>query len=222
MRFEGLIFDMGDVFFDATPWRRWLTDRLQSLGVKITYDQLVEKWESLLVDVYCGRADYWKRFDELLASVGLDVKLARPLAADARDKGKEVQVDRKPFDGVGETLARLKAEGVKLAVLSDTESSGEEVRAGLRQLGLDQYFDAVITSRDIGYAKPAREAYQAAADALAVAADRCGFVGHDADELIGAEKAGLCAIAFNCDPALPADAYIQQFSDLGNLVLGNP
>lgn len=221
MRFEGLIFDMGDVFYDATPWRRWLTGRLQSLGVEITYDQLVEKWESLLVDVYCGHGDYWKRFDELLASVGLDVKLARPLAADAWGKGKEVQVDRKCFDGVGETLARLKAEGVKLAVLSDTESSQEEARAGLRQLGIERYFDAVVTSRDIGYAKPAREAYQAAADALAVAPQRCGFVGHDAGELAGAKKHGLCSIAYNCDPAVAAtaaDVYIEQFSDLSNLV----
>lgn len=221
MRFEGLIFDVGDVFFDATPWRRWLAGRLQSLGVKITYDQLVQKWESLLVDVYCGRADYWKRFDELLASMGLDVKLARQLAADARDKGKEVRVGLGLFDGVARTLGDLQAAGVKLAVLSDTESDEKEVRRMLGSLGIERYFDAVVTSRDIGYAKPAREAYQAAADALAVAADRCGFVGHDADELAGAKKHGLCPIAYNCDPATAADVRIEQFSDLSNLVLAD-
>ncbi len=221
MRFDGLIFDAGDVLFDATPWRRWLAGRLQSLGVKITYDELVERWEALLADVYCGRADYWKRFDEMLAPMGLDARQALEVAADARKKGKEVLVGRKPFEGVARTLADLQAAGVKLVVLSDTESDEKQARRVLVSLGIEGYFNAVITSRDIGYAKPAPEAYQAAVEALGVARESCGFVGHDADELAGAGEAGLYAIAYNCDPAVPADVYIEQFSDLGKLVSAN-
>ncbi|GAG39702.1 unnamed protein product, partial [marine sediment metagenome] len=104
------------------------------------------------------------------------------------------------------------------AVLSDTESDEKNARRMLSSLGIEQYFDAVVTSRDIGYAKPAREAYQAAADALGVAPDRCGFVGHDADELAGAKEVGLCAIAYNSHPGAPADVHIDHFSKLKHCV----
>lgn len=221
MRLDGLIFDVGDVFFDATPWRRWLAGRLRSLDVKITYEQLVEKWESLLVDVYCGRADYWTRFNQLLALVGLNGEQTQQVTAAAKAKAKEVQVGRELFEGVARTLEDLQADGVKLAVLSDTESDEKDARRMLRSLGIERYFDAVVTSRDIGHAKPAGEAYQAAVEALGVAPESCGFVGHDMDELAGAGEAGLCPIAYNCDPAAPADVYIERFSDLSNLVLAN-
>ena len=218
MRLDGLIFDMGDILFDASLWRRWLTDRLNERGVSITYDQLVERWEALLVDVYCGQADYWQRFAQLLANEGLGADAAAALTEEARQKGKELVSDRELFEGVSETLTRLHVAGVKLAVLSDNESGEAGLRGMLADLGIEDCFDAVISSRDIGFAKPSAEAFSAAADALGLASDRCGFVGHDVDELAGAKAGGLYAIAFNYHPDAPADAYLERFSELEAVV----
>ena len=41
----------GDIFFDATVWRRALTEYLQDVGVAIHYTELCRRWEAKLVDV---------------------------------------------------------------------------------------------------------------------------------------------------------------------------
>lgn len=218
MRFDGIIFDAGDILYDASVWRRWLAGQLQALGAEISYEQLVETWESLLVDVYCGRADYWSRFHELLEGFDIGGVQADELTAAARVKGQEVQIGRKPFDGVPETLEKLKATGVKLAVLSDTESGQEKVRATLRQLGIESFFDAVVTSRDIGHVKPSVAAFEAAMEAIDVRVERCAFVGHDVDELDGARHAKLFAVAYNHHPGVDGDVCIEDFRDLWGIV----
>ena len=217
MRFEGLIFDAGDILFDASLWRRWLAEELLSLGVEITREELINKWERMLVDVYKGQADYWQRFGELLSSYRLSAEKVAELTDAAQEKAEQVENGRKVFDGVIETLAKLKEAGVKLAVLSDTESTARKVREMLRSLDIEHYFDAVITSSDIGYVKPQRQAYQAAADALGIELSRCGFVGHDLDELAGAKSAGMFAIAFNSPHKAEADTYIKHFRALENI-----
>ena len=219
MTIQALIFDIGDVLFDASVWRRWLAARLESLGVDVTYGRLVERWEGLLVDVYRGRADYWQRFRELLQGFGLADEKLPPIERDARQKAIEVQVNRTTFEGVPETLAALQAGGIRLVALSDTESGEPQIREILRKLGIDRYFDAVVTSKDIGVCKPHPRAYQAAVAATGLAQDRCAFVGHDVDELEGARDVDLFSVAFNYHPAAPADAYIDRFTELKDVVL---
>jgi len=213
LRYEAVIFDMGDIFFDAGVWRRALVAHLRRLGVDIDYPRLCERWEAKLVDVYVGRREYWSAFREFLDDLGLGPADAEDTIAFARNKAAGLE-DRVLFDGVVETLAELHGMGVKLAVLSDTESREQRVRQRLADLHIEQYFDAVITSADIGHVKPEREAFAAAAAALGVGLQRCAFVGHDVDELAGARDAGLLAIAFNHPPDAPADTYIRHFREL--------
>ena len=217
MRFCGLVFDIGDTLFDATVWRRWLAARLRLLGAPITPDQLVQRWEALLVDVYRGRADYWRRFGELLASMGIRGQRARELTRQARARGHEVQTCRVLFDGVRQTLVELRDAGARLAALSDTESTAADVRRSLADLGIVGCFHAVVSSADIGCVKPQRRAYEAAADALGLPVAACAFVGHDADELAGAMSAGMFAIAYNHDPRARADLYLDDFRQLKDL-----
>jgi putative hydrolase of the HAD superfamily len=211
--FTAVIFDMGDVFFDATAWRKSLTRQLQSLGVAVEYAELCRRWEAKLVAVYLGRRKYWDAFGEFLADFGLTQKDIDDTTAFARRKATEVE-KRTLFDGVAETLAGLKARGLKLAVLSDTESGEAAVRRRLAELGIERYFDAVVASVDIGHVKPEAEAFAAALSRLNVAASEAMFVGHDADELEGAMRCGLTAVAYNYEAAAPADRHISHFSEL--------
>ena len=219
LRFDGIIFDVGDILYDAAVWRRWLTRILQDAGVDVTYPQLVERWEALLVDVYCGRASYWDRFDALLRGVHVPEDRIPAIREAARQKAMDVQKVREPMPGVPATLRRLKEEGVKLGALSDTESGEAKVRAVLTQLGVEEVFDAVVTSVDVGFAKPDPRAYAAAAAALDLDGNRCAFVGHDIDELQGSQHAGLYSIAYNYHPDAPADVYLNDFSDLIDVVI---
>jgi putative hydrolase of the HAD superfamily len=213
---HAMVFDMGDIFFDATPWRKALTAHLRSLGVEIDYPTLCRRWEAKLVDVYLGRREYWAALAEFLADLGLSEKLAADALDFARRQAAVVE-QRTLFDGVAETLAALKAQGLRLAVLSDTESSELRVRRRLAEMGIEQYFDAVVTSIDIGHVKPQPEAFAAALHRLNAQASETVFVGHDVDELEGAMSCGLTAVAYNAEAGVPADRHIESFSELLNL-----
>lgn len=204
---------MGDVFFDATVWRKALAQRLRSEGVAIDYPTLCRRWEAKLVDVYLGRRKYWDAFREFLGDLGLDEARAAKVLAFARETAAAVE-NRVLFDGVAETLARLKAAGLKLAVLSDTESREPRVRQRLAQLGIEAHFDAVVSSVDIEHVKPERQAFTAALARLGVPAAETLFVSHDGDELQGAKRAGLTTVAYNYSEPVPADHHIRHFSEL--------
>ncbi len=214
MRYSAIIFDMGDIFFDATLWRRSLTAYLQQTGVAIDYPTLCQQWETKLVPVYRGECAYWSAFRHWLGELGLNASEIAQIETFARKKASEVET-RTLFDGVAETLAQLKAAGTKLAVLSDTESPETQVRHLLAKLGIERYFDAVVTSVDVGHAKPAPEAYACVLKRLGASPSETAFVGHDAEELEGALRSGLTAIAFNCEPSVaPQSLHLSHFSGL--------
>ena len=219
MRYSAVIFDMGDIFFDATQWRRALVVCLNNQGVAVDYASLCRQWETKLVEVYLGRRDYWDAFREFIAEFRLSEEAAEGVLDFAKAKAADIE-QRTLFEGVAETLARLKAAGLKLAVLSDTESREPRVRQRLAAMEIDQYFDAVSTSVDIGYVKPSPEAYMAALGRLGACPAETVFVGHDQDELDGAHRCGLTAVAFNHAEGVVADRCIRNFPEL--LLLANP
>lgn len=217
MHYAAVIFDMGDVFFDATVWRKALVRHLQQLGVEIDYRQLCRRWERKLVEVYIGRREYWHTLREFVAELPLQATAVDETIAFARRKAAEIE-ERTLFDGVAETLAALKRKGLKLAVLSDTESRQQRVRRRLADLDVERHFDAVVTSRDIGHVKPEPQAFAAALERLGTTAGETLFVGHDEDELDGAMRVGLTAVAYNHEEGVPCDHGIGEFRELLDLV----
>ncbi|MEX2187351.1 MAG: HAD family hydrolase [Pirellulales bacterium] len=220
MSFDGILFDMGDIFFDATPWRRTVSAALAERGVAMDFAEFVRRWEAELVPVYLGRKPYWDAFADLLASFSLDAARRDEVTAIAREKSLAAE-RRTLFPGVAQTLAELRRRGVKLAVLSDTESREPRVRQRLAALGIEDCFQAVVTSIDIGYVKPMPEAFAVALGRLGVEKPAAAFVGHDEDELTGATAFGLTAIAYNYAPGVPADHHLGEFSQLLDVALSS-
>ena len=215
---KALIFDVGDILYDASLWRRWLAVELSQYGETVTYDRLVETWERFLVPVYKAKQDYWSAFEAMLSEFGLDESQSPALIAKAKEKGQAVQVDRCPMPEVPETLAALQSAGIKLIALSDNESGETGVRKTLNQLGIEQYFDAVVSSFSIGHVKPEPEAFDYAIAQSGYTKAECGFVAHDIDELEGAQAHNLLAIGYNYHPDAPADKFIENFGQLMEVV----
>ena len=219
-KLSALIFDVGDILFDATAWRRWLAEELSRRGKDVTYPDLVTAWEGLLVDVYKGQAQYWDAFAKLMQHFNVSPTNVPEIVELAKQKGQSVQLERTPMPRVPKTLRQLHETGVVLVALSDTESGETGVRKILEQLGIQQYFTAVAASFDIGHAKPEPEAFDYAIKATGVPKAQCGFVAHDIDELEGAQQHDLFAIGYNYHPDAPADVFIENFSELLGLVDG--
>lgn len=217
---EAIIFDMGDVLFDATAWRRWLARLLGRLGISASYRELFARWDSdFLIHVHCGRATYRDAFASFLASWGLSNSQIVEASAASMAQKKLIEQAVMPFPGVVRTLGRLNAAGFRMGVLSDSESTGEQLAARLSQLGLGKAFRAVVTSFDLGKCKPDPACYAATLEALGASAAESLFVGHDADELDGAAAVGLRTAAINYSPGVAAGNYLKRFDDLWELAV---
>lgn len=95
-------------------------------------------------------------------------------------------------EGSAESLARLRAAGLRLGVVSNSDGRVEEA---LRAAGLREYFDVVMDSALIGVEKPDPRIFQAALNALGVAPEEALYVGdlYEVD-ILGAEAAGISAV----------------------------
>jgi HAD superfamily hydrolase (TIGR01509 family) len=217
----GLVFDMGDILYDATLWRRWLVKLLKQLGYDCRYRELFDIWDRQYLDeVHRGGRDYDEAFDAFLVSRGLPRGLIDEITVASQTRKREIAATLRPLPGVRPTLVALQARGVPMAVLSDSESSGESLHKRLISLGIGDCFQAVISSCDLRATKPAAVTYRAAVEALGLPLGETAFVGHDADELEGAAAVGMPTIAFNFAAPVPADVHLQRFEQLLSLVSG--
>ena len=85
-----------------------------------------------------------------------------------------------------------------LALVTDAQKV--YARAELYRVGLLGYFDPIVVSGDHGYRKPDRRLFQAALDAMNVAAENTLYVGNDMHrDVFGAREAGMMTVMFDSD-----------------------
>ena len=97
------------------------------------------------------------------------------------------------LEGVMVNLEDLKSKGIKIAI----GSSSKNTPIILKQIGLDNYFDAVSDGNNISKSKPDPEVFLKAADMLGIPYENCMIV-EDADAGIEAGKAaGMKTLAVN-------------------------
>ena len=128
--------------------------------------------------------------------------------------------------GARDTLRRLRPHYRLLVATNADLSSGPDVRAALARVGLDGFIDAVVSSRDVGAAKPDPAFFAAAlrmagVNGKAVAPAHAVMVGDRTDNDVGgAQSAGLRAVWYNParhplpDGAPAADAEVARLSEL--------
>ena len=115
-----------------------------------------------------------------------------------------------PDPAAAPLLETLRRRGCSLGLISNTAmTSGATFRVHLERLGLLQYFDAMIFSDEVGWAKPSGTVFRQALDALGVPPDATVHVGDDrAADVGGALKAGLRAVWI----ARPPESYDEPYA----------
>ncbi|HSL70980.1 MAG TPA: HAD family hydrolase [Longimicrobiales bacterium] len=105
------------------------------------------------------------------------------------------------FPDVRPALDRLTTAGYRLAVISNWQCG---LAHFCTELGIAQYFEHVVSSAEVGCAKPSREIFELACQRLGVAPDRVLHVGDTpADDLEGAHAAGMRAVLIDRDHQTP-------------------
>lgn len=213
------VFDLENVLYDATVWRRWLLRLLARLGFRFDYAEFFAVWDrDYLPEVYCGRRDYEDAFENLLADCGLSPAQIDEVAAASHARRRELARSRRLLPGVVRTLGQLHAGGVPLAILCEADAPAMHVRDELQRLAIGSYFGPIITSFDLGSSKPDPACFHAVLAALELASDRVTFVGHEARELSAARQLGMPTVAFNCEAKADADLHCLHFPELLELV----
>lgn len=83
----------------------------------------------------------------------------------------------------------------KTGLLSNVSIGGLNARFAPDELA--KYFDTVVASGEIGYAKPEAQAYEITADRLGVRLNECIFVDDRAEYCQGAQGVGMLAIQYS-------------------------
>ncbi len=82
----------------------------------------------------------------------------------------------------------------KIGLLSNVAKHGLSRHFTSKEL--PRYFDVVVESGDIGFAKPSAQAYEITADRLGVRLDECVMIDDQYDYCEGAQKVGMAVIKY--------------------------
>ncbi|WP_153721028.1 pyrophosphatase PpaX [Sporosarcina cascadiensis] len=111
------------------------------------------------------------------------------------------------FDGVSDTLHKLHAKGLKMAVVSTKKR--DMVERGLRLIGIESYFETVIGLDDVTNEKPNPEPLLLALERLNRSPEEALMIGDNFHDILGGQNAGVrtAAVAW----ALKGEEYLQTF-----------
>ncbi|MEO8444440.1 MAG: HAD-IA family hydrolase [Gammaproteobacteria bacterium] len=122
------------------------------------------------------------------------------------------------YPGIGETLAMLKAAGVRLGIC--TASRGESFRP-LEEAGLLEYFEAIVTAEDVVRRKPDPEGILLCMERMGLAAGETVYVGDTVADIRASRAAGLYAVGVltgaGSSPLLSGAGAHRILPDLGHL-----
>jgi 2-haloacid dehalogenase len=129
-------------------------------------------------------------------------KLGMSVPEGAADAVSDAMRSLPAHPDVHDGLVRLKEAGYRLACL--TNSPGRVVEAQLRNAGVAEHLEAMLSADAVGRLKPAPEPYLMAAERLGVQPHQLRLVAAHSWDVTGAMRAG-CAAAFVARPGMVLD-----------------
>lgn len=101
-----------------------------------------------------------------------------------------------PFDGAAEFIKKLKGAGVKIALCTDMTAHIQYRK--IKQLGLNNFVDFMVTSEETGLEKPARIMFELALKKMNVTAADTAYFGDSPErDIAGAANVGITPFWYN-------------------------
>lgn len=202
---KAVLFALDDTLFDHKSSRRHGLLVLQSkfrelkdvtlIQLEMEHDYLLKSNYEKALDGTLSLADgAVQRIRQLCIDHG--IKLDADNAKETAEQYRTVYNDhRKPLPGTKKLLTNLSAH-TKLSVVTNglTEPQFEK----LKNCGIDHWFDSVIVSDMVGYAKPDKKIFLTALRRLNVKPEQVAFVGDSWDsDIVPAHELGMKAFWLN-------------------------
>jgi 2-haloacid dehalogenase len=214
------VFDAYGTLFDvnsaAQQAQNVLHEKWQQLAEVWRMKQLQYTWLRSLT----GRhVDFWQLTVEALEFALDSLQLGN---AQLRDKLMELYLQLSVHPEVPNTLLRLKTGGLKCAILSN--GSPRMLAAAVKNAGIKDLLDAVLSVEEVKVYKPHPAVYQLAVDRLSLKASAICFVSSNGWDAYSAKAFGFHVIWCNRSNQAPEripetpDAEIRTLSDLPEIV----
>jgi 2-haloacid dehalogenase len=217
---KACVFDAYGTLFDfaaaARKCRDVLGDDIDKLTVLWRDKQLQYTW---LRAAQWLHVDFWQvtgdALDFSLETLGID----KP---GLRERLMTLYLTLDPFPEVPDVLRRLKAAGMRTAILSN--GSPKMLDAVVNAAKLDPLLDAVLSVEAVGVYKPHRKVYQLAIDRLGVPASAISFQSSNAWDAYAASAFGMKVVWCNRYRQRPErlpgapDREVQSLAELPKLI----
>jgi 2-haloacid dehalogenase len=218
---EACVFDAYGTLFDVNSAARSAQDVLgenwQPLAELWRLKQLQYTWLRGLA----GRhADFWQVTGDALDFALSTLKLEDPAL---RARLMNLYLILSAYQEVPDTLKRLKAAGMKLAILSN--GTPAMLAAAVANAGITEVFDAILSVEEVKVYKPHPLVYGLACERLDVAAPRICFLSSNGWDAYSAKAFGFPTLWCNRFGQAPEripekpDAQIITLAELPDIVL---
>lgn len=218
---QACVFDAYGTLFDvnsaAQQAKEALGEKWQALAEIWRAKQLQYTWLRSLM----GRhTDFWRLTRDALDYALASLKINDP---DLRERLMDLYLKLSPYPEVKDALARLKAGGQKLAILSN--GSPEMLEAAVANGGIAELLDSVLSVEKVGIYKPHPSVYRMAVDALGLKPAQICFLSSNGWDAYGAKAFGFRVLWCNRfgQPQEripePPDGEIQSLAVLPEIVL---
>lgn len=197
MKHKGAIFDMDGLLFD--------TERI----FQETWLELAKKYQVTLVDGFVEaisgtNGERMRRVIEEYYHVSEGSTIMQA-CMDAVKEKLEHYVPIKP--GVNEILQYFRSKGICMAVASSSRRT--QIESNLKNAGIENYFDAIVSGSDIVNGKPAPDIFLYAAEKIGCKPSEC-YVFEDSENGIRAGHAAGCVTVMIPD-LMEASTEIQSY-----------
>jgi 2-haloacid dehalogenase len=184
---QGCVFDAYGTLFDfaaaARNCRDVLGDDIDRLTALWRDKQLQYTW---LRAAQGRHADFWQVTGDALDFALETLGLTKP---GLHDRLMNLYLTLDPFPEVPGILARLKAAGMRTAILSN--GSPPMLDAAVKAAKLETLLDAVLSVEEVGVYKPHPRVYQLAVDRLGIPASAISFQSSNAWDAYAASAFGM-------------------------------
>jgi putative hydrolase of the HAD superfamily len=188
--YEGLLLDFGGVV---------TTDFFASLGAHCERLGLPhDSFRNLVTADPKGRELYHQVERGMLSQADFEQSIAQLLRVQPTGLIQGLLADLRPEPLMADAVQNARTAGIRVGVISNSWGTAPYDPYAAYQL--DQRFDAVVISSQIGLRKPEPAIYRLAADELAVLTTRIVFVDDIATNLQPAQELGM-AVVHHVDPA---------------------
>jgi 2-haloacid dehalogenase len=214
------VFDAYGTLFDVNSAAQRTQDALRD-----KWQQFAEVWRAKQLQYTWLRSltgkhvDFWQLTGEALDFALDTLKLPN---GQLRDHLMGLYLRLGAYPEVEKTLTRLKAGGIKCAILSN--GSPTMLSASVENAGIADLLDAVLSVEELKVYKPYRTVYQLAVDRLSLKASAICYVSSNGWDAYSAKAFGFHVIWCNRSSQVPEripetpDAEIRTLSDLLEIV----